>query len=143
MDKISKKKRSENMSKIRSKDTLPEMKVRRFLFSKGLRYRLHVMKLPGRPDIVLQKHKMAIQVRGCFWHGHKCKIGHYPKSNRSFWRKKIDNNKLRDKKNDRRLINLGYCLVIIRECELAGRDYKSKIISKLKGWLGASCILSI
>ena len=87
MDIVSKKKRSEIMSKIRSKNTKPEMTVRKYLSSKGYRYRLHDKKLPGKPDIVLKKKKIAIQVRGCFWHGHNCKLAHYPKTNRKYWKK--------------------------------------------------------
>ena len=74
MDIVSKKKRSEIMSRIRSKNTKPELIVRKYLFSKGYRYRLHDNKLPGKPDIVLKKYKTAIQVRGCFWHGHRLKV---------------------------------------------------------------------
>jgi|TARA_B100001964_G_C14231386_1_gene600199 DNA mismatch endonuclease (patch repair protein) len=127
MDTVSKKKRSEIMSKIRSKDTLPELTVRKYIFSKGLRYRLHDRKLPGTPDIVSKKNKLAIQVRGCFWHGHKCAIGHYPKSNRNFWYKKIKKNISRDSKNDRKLKTLGYKLVIIKECEILKKKFKLKI----------------
>ena len=127
MDTVSKKKRSEIMSKIRGKNTLPELHVRKFLFSKGFRYRLHDKSLPGTPDIVSKKNKLAIQVRGCFWHGHKCKIARYPKSNRSFWNKKINNNKLRDRKNDRLIRKLGYSLLVIKECEVRKNKFKKKI----------------
>ena len=101
MDTVSKKKRSEIMSKIRGKNTKPEIIVRKYLFSKGHRYRLHDKKLPGKPDIVMKKKKIAIQVRGCFWHGHSCKLANYPKTNRKYWKDKIDNNRKRDRKNDR------------------------------------------
>ena len=76
------------MSKIRGKNTRPELKIRKHLYSKGFRYRIHVSSLPGCPDIVLQKSKIAIQVRGCFWHGHRCFLTSYPKTNRSFWKKR-------------------------------------------------------
>ena len=127
MDIVSKKKRSEIMSKIRSKNTKPEIIVRKFLFSKGMRYRLHAGKLPGKPDIVLKKYKTAVQVRGCFWHGHRCKLGSSPKSNRNYWLKKIMMNKKRDEKNDRKLKYLGYRLLIIRECGLKKNKYKKKL----------------
>ena len=94
MDTLSKKKRSELMSKIRSKNTQPEIIVRRYLRNKGYQYRLHDRKLPGSPDIVMKKHNLAVQVRGCFWHGHDCSIGHYPKSNKKEWRNKILKNVL-------------------------------------------------
>tara|TARA_B100001964_G_scaffold222274_1_gene267042 strand:- start:673 stop:1074 length:402 start_codon:yes stop_codon:yes gene_type:complete len=131
MDIVSKKKRSEIMSKIRAKNTKPELLVRKYLFSKGYRYRLHDNKLPGKPDIVLKKYKLAIQVRGCFWHGHKCKLGGLSKTNRSFWKKKINHNKTRDQKNDRKLKHSGYRLLIIRQCDLQKANYKNKIKSYL------------
>ena len=118
MDIVSKKKRSEMMTAIRSKNTKPEIKVRKYLFSKGYRFRLHVKGLPGKPDIVLPKYKTAIQVRGCFWHGHGCKLSSYPKTNRKFWRDKINNNKKRDGKNDRKIRKLGYRLLIVNECNI-------------------------
>ena len=131
MDIVSKKKRSEIMSKIRAKNTKPELLVRKYLYSKGHRYRLHDKRLPGCPDIVLRKYRLAIQVRGCFWHGHKCKLGGLPKTNRSFWKNKIKNNKARDRKNDRKLKHSGYKLLIIRQCYLQKANYKNKIKSYL------------
>ena len=131
MDIVSKKKRSEIMSKIRAKNTKPELLVRKYLYSKGYRYRLHDKRLPGCPDIVLRKYRLAIQVRGCFWHGHKCKLGGLPKTNRSFWKNKIKNNKARDRKNDRKLKHSGYKLLIIRQCNLQKANYKNKIKSYL------------
>ena len=126
MDTVSKKKRSEIMSKIRSKNTKPELRVREYLHSMGFRYSLHNKTLPGTPDIFLKKHKFVIQVRGCFWHGHRCKLGNSPKSNRSYWLKKIKLNKKRDEKNDRKLKYLGYRLLVIRECDLKKDKYKEK-----------------
>ena len=131
MDIVSKKIRSEIMSKIRAKNTKPELLVRKYLYSKGYRYRLHDKRLPGCPDVVLRKYRLAIQVRGCFWHGHKCKLGGLPKTNRSFWKNKIKNNKARDRKNDRKLKHSGYKLLIIRQCNLQKANYKNKIKSYL------------
>ena len=118
MDTVSKKKRSEIMSRIRSKNTKPELIVRKYLSSKGYKYRLHDQKLPGKPDIVLKRKKIAIQVRGCFWHGHNCKLSRYPKTNRKYWKDKINNNKKRDGKNDKLLRKMGYKLIIINECKI-------------------------
>ena len=118
MDTVSKKKRSEIMSRIRSKNTKPEMLVRKYLSSKGYKYRLHDKKLPGTPDIVLKRKRIAIQVRGCFWHGHNCKLSNYPKTNRKYWKNKINNNKKRDRKNDKLLRKMGYKLIIINECKI-------------------------
>ena len=128
MDTVSKKKRSEIMSKIRGKNTLPELQVRKFLFSKGFRYRLHDKSLPGTPDIVSKKNKLAIQVRGCFWHGHRCNKGGFPKRNRKFWKTKIKDNKERDKKNDRKIKSLGFKSIIIWECELKKNKFKKKLM---------------
>src|SRR4051812_6788253 len=98
MDHLSKKDRSKLMSKIRGKDTKPELFVRRLVSSKGLRYRLHVKKLPGTPDIVFSRLKKMIFVNGCFWHGHYCRTV-MPKTNSNFWVKKIKKNKRRDASN--------------------------------------------
>jgi len=115
------------MSKIKSKNTKPEMAVRKYIFSKGLRYKIHDKNLPGKPDIVLKKYKLAIQVRGCFWHGHRCRLGVKPKTRKKFWNNKIKSTKIRDLKNDRKLRRMGYNLLIIRECELSSERYKEKI----------------
>ena len=125
MDIVSKKKRSEMMSRIRGKNTKPELEVRKYLYSKGFRYRIHVSSLPGCPDIVLKKYKQVIQVRGCFWHGHHCKLGSKPKSNRMFWNNKIKHNKIRDSRNDRKIKRLGYKLLVIRECYIRKNLHKS------------------
>jgi DNA mismatch endonuclease (patch repair protein) len=127
MDIVSKKKRSIMMSNIRAKNTKPELVVRKYLSSRGYRYRIHDKKLPGIPDIVINKESIAIQVRGCFWHGHRCHLTSYPKTNRSFWKKKISDNRKRDKKNDRKIGRLGYRLLIIRECKIRKNNFKDKI----------------
>ncbi len=107
------------MSKIGGKNTKPEILVRKFLFSKGFRYRINVKTLPGKPDIVLPKYKTVIFINGCFWHGHNCKKGKLPSSNIDFWRKKISNNKSRDDKNSDLLIKLGWKVIIIWQCEIS------------------------
>lgn len=107
------------MSKIRSKNTVPEMTVRKYLYSRGFRYRLHDKKLPGKPDVVLPKYKTAIFVQGCFWHAHEgCKYHRIPKSNTDYWLKKIGNNISRDQLNQQTLRNLGWKVVVVWECEL-------------------------
>ena len=112
-------KRSDIMSKIGEKNTKPKILVRKFLFSKGFRYRINVKTLPGKPDIVLPKYKTVIFINGCFWHGHNCKKGKLPSSNIDFWRKKISNNKSRDDKNSDLLIKLGWKVIIIWQCEIS------------------------
>jgi DNA mismatch endonuclease, patch repair protein len=111
--------RSYNMSRIKSKDTKPEMIVRRFLFKNGFRYRLHVKDLPGKPDIVLSKYKSVIFVNGCFWHGHEnCKYFKLPGTRAYWWKNKINTTIERDKKKIEELLLLGWSTLIIWECEL-------------------------
>ena len=130
-DIFSQTKRSDIMSKISSKDTKPEILVRKFLFSKGFRYRINVKTLPGKPDIVLPKYKTIIFVNGCFWHGHNCKKGKLPSSNTDFWKEKISNNKSRDAKNSDLLVKLGWKGIIILQCEISKIDNRTKILNKL------------
>lgn len=107
------------MSKIKSKDTKPEMLVRRFLFSHGFRFRLHRKYLPGNPDIVLPKYKTVIFINGCFWHGHKdCKFASIPETNRDFWLTKISGNIIRDNESVERLKQSGWKVIVIWQCEL-------------------------
>ncbi len=117
MDTISKEKRSVNMSKISSKNTKPEILVRKFFTKKGLRYRVHY-NLPGKPDIVFPSKKIAIFVNGCFWHGHNCKNAHIPKTNVSFWKNKITKNKKRDMLILRKLKALGWTVKTFWECNI-------------------------
>ena len=128
-DRFSKATRSGIMSKIRSKDTGPEIIVRKHLHSLGYRFRLHDKNLPGKPDIVLKRKKIAIQVRGCFWHGHSCKLANYPKTNRKYWKNKIDNNRKRDRKNDKLIKKMGYKLIVINECKI--RNKKLNLANEL------------
>ncbi len=111
--------RSANMRRIRSKDTSPEMVVRRLVHGMGFRYRLHVQKLPGRPDLVFPRLKKIIQVQGCFWHQHSgCPQSHIPKSRIEYWRPKLTSNKRRDRNNDRALREEGWEVLTLWECEL-------------------------
>jgi len=128
MDKISPEKRSRNMSHIRAKDTKPELLVRKALFKQGLRYKIHYH-LPGKPDIVFPSKKIVIFIHGCFWHGHKCKLDHSPKTNKYFWMKKITNNILRDKSTFATLNKLGWKVIIIWECDI--ENHIKNIINKL------------
>lgn len=117
-DMHSKEIRSMNMSHIRSTNSKPEEKVRKFLFSKGLRYRKNVRSLPGCPDLVFRKYKTVVFVNGCFWHHHDCGRFVWPSSNEEYWHKKIDRNVERDAQNIRELMNMGWRVLIIWECEL-------------------------
>ncbi len=111
--------RSRNMAAIKGKDTKPEMIVRKYLFSRGLRFRVQVRKLPGNPDIVLPKYKTVIFVNGCFWHGHEgCRYFRLPKSNVEFWEEKIERNVARDFRNEAELKALGWRVIRVWECEI-------------------------
>jgi DNA mismatch endonuclease (patch repair protein) len=111
--------RSYNMSQIKGKDTKPEMLVRKFLFSKGFRYRLHAKNLPGKPDIVLPKYKTVIFVHGCFWHGHEgCKYFVVPKTRTDWWLNKINTNRTNDERSNSLLGKETWKIIILWECEL-------------------------
>lgn len=119
MDRHSKETRSYNMSMIKSSGTKPEEMVRKYLFSKGLRYRKNVKTLPGKPDIVLPKYKTVVFVNGCFWHGHcNCKYFVMPKSNVDFWKQKIIKTIERDNLALEKLTELGWNVLTIWECQL-------------------------
>ena len=118
-DRITKEQRSYNMSKIKGKDTNIEVKVRKYLYHHGYRYRKNVKGLPGTPDILLTKQRVAIFVNGCFWHHHyNCKLAVYPKSRIDYWKTKIDKNVDNDIKNYNLLKQLDYKVIVIWECEL-------------------------
>lgn len=124
-DIFTKEKRSEIMRRIHSEGTNPEIRVRKFLFDRGLRYRLHSNELPGKPDLVFKKYKTAVFVHGCFWHGHACKIGsgvRRPKTNYEYWNKKIENNIRRDKENDIKLRELCWQVIKVWECQTVSED---------------------
>ncbi len=111
--------RSLTMSKIHSKDTKPELIVRHYLFSRGLRFRVNVKMLPGHPDVVLPKYKAIIEVRGCFWHRHPgCKVATTPKSHVKFWSEKFRRNVERDALHERQWAEMGWRLFVVWECEL-------------------------
>lgn len=119
MDFLTSEARSERMSRIRSKDTKPEMVVRSYLHVRGLRYKVHVKELPGKPDIVFPSRKIAIFVHGCFWHGHSsCHKATIPKTQENFWRAKIEGNAKRDRRATKKLRTLGWRVFIVWECRI-------------------------
>lgn len=131
-DIYSKKKRSEIMSKIGGTDTKPEIIVRKFLFSKGFRYRINDERYPGKPDIVLPKYKTIIFVHGCFWHGHKsCKASKLPKTRKGFWKKKISDNINRDRINIQELEKQGWNVINVWECEINNMNKRKKRLKQL------------
>ena len=110
--------RSRIMASVRGRDTRPELYVRGAVWSKGFRYRLHVRRLPGTPDLALAKYKVAVFVQGCFWHQHGCHRSKRPTSNRDYWDRKLDGNLARDAQNQARLRELGWTVTTIWECRL-------------------------
>lgn len=133
-DRLTSQKRSWNMSRIRSRDTAPELAVRKVLYRMGYRYRLHSAIVPGKPDIVLTKFKSVIFVHGCFWHRHSgCKFAYTPKSREEFWTKKFEANVRRDEVVKKQLSELGWRILIIWECETKSSDI---IENRLRGFLG-------
>jgi DNA mismatch endonuclease, patch repair protein len=120
MDTLSPQERSERMGRVKGKDTKPEMFVRRLVYGMGYRYRLHAGTLPGKPDLVIRKRKCAIFVHGCFWHRHRgCALCRLPKSHLNFWKPKLEGNRQRDLRNQRKLRKDGWRLLVIWECELS------------------------
>lgn len=123
------------MSRIKGKDTHPEMMVRKFLFSHGFRYRLHAKNLPGKPDIVLAKYKTVIFIHGCFWHGHEgCKYFVVPKTRTDWWLSKIEGNRNKDIENRNKLEQQGWKVITVFECNLKPKTKNStlnELISEL------------
>ena len=121
--------RSMNMSHIKSTDSKPEEIVRKYLFSKGFRYRKNVKKLPGRPDIVLPKYQTVIFVNGCFWHKHDCPRFVWPSSNQDYWRPKILRNVERDQLSRQELEALGWKVIVVWECELKKKVRDTRLVA--------------
>lgn len=126
--------RSEIMSRIRGKDTSPEIRVRKLLHKLGYRFRLHKKNMPGSPDIVLPKYRTVFFVNGCFWHGHSCKKGQFhPKTNVEFWSKKIQSNRARDKKVIGELTKIGWNVGVLWECKM---NNEAKLLESILKCLG-------
>jgi len=142
-DIVDAKTRSRMMSGIRGKNTKPEIIIRKVLFSKGFRYRLHDKRLPGSPDLVFPKYNAVIFIHGCFWHAHECHLFKWPATREEFWKTKITGNKIRDKKNIDKLLGAGWRVLIIWECATKGRGRHSSesIGVQVAKWLQGSSIL--
>jgi DNA mismatch endonuclease (patch repair protein) len=128
-DKHTPQQRSYNMSQVRSKNTKPELMVRKFLFSLGFRFRLHDKKLPGKPDIVLPKYKTVVFVHGCFFHGHEgCRYATIPETRTEWWAEKIAGNRRRDNENCDKLQAAGWKVITVYGCELKPSNYASTLL---------------
>lgn len=123
--------RSERMSRIRGRDTKPEILVRRCLHASGLRFRLRQADLPGRPDIVLAKYQSVVFVHGCFWHAHRCQKGRVPATRTEFWRAKFEQNRRRDEQSVRALRKAGWHVFTVWECELSNQVKRDKALDRL------------
>lgn len=128
MDTLSPEERSLQMARVRSKDTQPELLVRRLVHQQGYRYRLHKPDLPGKPDLAFVSRKKVIFVNGCFWHGHKCSLGRIPKTHVDFWVNKIEKNRERDAKNIEKLRETGWDSLVLWECQLKDKEALKKLI---------------
>lgn len=133
MDVLTKEQRHKNMSRIRGKNTKPEEIVRKYLFSRGFRYRKNDRRYPGKPDIVLPKYKTVIFVNGCFWHRHEgCRYASVPKSRQDFWLPKLQGNVERDQRNIEALKKAGWSVIVIWECEIKSKKGRSDALSRLE-----------
>jgi len=132
--------RSKMMAAILGKNTKPEIAIRKALFERGFRYRLHDRKVPGTPDIVLPRYNAVIFVHGCFWHGHKCPLFKVPETRSEFWKTKIERNQRNDEANIKALLALDWRVAIVWECALKGRGKQSltNLADSLDGWLKSS-----
>lgn len=131
-DVFSEEKRRWIMSRVSQKDTKPEMTVRRAIHRMGFRYRLHVRKLPGTPDIVLPRHRKVVLVHGCFWHGHPgCKRASLPTTNPEFWRSKIERNMARDEAAVAELESQGWRVLVVWQCETRGESLETVLVNFL------------
>lgn len=133
MDNLTKKQRLKCMSRIRSKNTEPERRIRKLLTAENIKYRLHTSRLPGKPDIVMSAKKIAIFINGCFWHQHKhCKYAVMPKSNINYWKTKLEKNIAKQKEATRQLRKIDWKPIVIWECQVKKQKLLGKIINRIK-----------
>ena len=138
-DVVDSKTRSRMMSGIGTKNTKPELVVRSLLHRLGFRYRLHRKDLPGKPDLVLPRYEVAVLVNGCFWHGHECHLFKWPKSNREFWKQKIDGNRDRDLRVQKERGELGWHVMVVWECATRGKTdiHLQSLGARMARWIEA------
>lgn len=138
-DKVTTDVRSRNMAAIRHQNTKPEMLIRCGLHAAGFRFRLHDKRLPGRPDLVFPRYRAAIQVHGCYWHGHSCAVGYLPSSRLDYWGPKIERNQERDEQNHANLSELGWRVLTVWECAMRGRGRWpiDELLAQCSNWIRA------
>lgn len=137
VDIVDKATRSKMMSNIKSKNTKPEILIRKLLHRQGFRFKLHDKTLPGKPDLVLPKYRAVININGCFWHCHSCHLFKWPDTKKEFWRKKITSNAERDSSNTEILLNGGWRVLVVWECSIKGK-YKippEEVVDRIVDWL--------
>lgn len=129
--------RSRNMAAIRDRNTKPELLIRKALFARGFRYRLHDSKLPGKPDLVFPRYKAIIQINGCFWHGHDCHLFKWPVTRQDWWHNKINRTREVDDRSQHELNRLGWRVLTVWECALKGKTRLDSegLLSHITGWL--------
>ena len=143
MDRLNRERRSWNMSRIKGRNTRLELVVRSALHRLGFRFRLHGRRLPGRPDIVLARHRTVVFVHGCFWHRHRgCRFAYQPKSNVSFWTEKFEQNVARDSRNKRELLRLGWRVLVVWECQAVDRGALTERLAAALEGVGVSPTVS-
>lgn len=136
VDTLSKEERSERMSRIRGRDTRPELVLRKLLHAAGFRYRLHHSRLPGHPDLVLPRYRAIVFVRGCFWHRHAgCRIANTPKSNIDFWNAKFKRNIARDAEVESTLSKAGWRVLVVWECALSTKEKAIETAAQVAQWI--------
>lgn len=137
MDIVSREKRSQMMAGIRSENTKSEMMIRKMLFARGYRYRLHAKDIFGKPDLVLKKYNATLFIHGCFWHGHTCQLFKLPKTRTEFWQNKIDENRKRDQRVLVKLQDSGWRIAIVWECAIRGKNRVNfeELMDKLCAWI--------
>lgn len=137
VDVLTPEQRRHNMSRIRGRDTKPEMLLRRGLHAAGLRFRLHARDLPGRPDLVFPRFRAAVLVHGCFWHGHGCPMCRLPATRPDFWARKLEGNRARDRRTGEALARSGWRVMIVWECSLRGpaRQPLGEVLAQCAGFI--------
>lgn len=142
VDRVDKQTRGRIMAKIPNKDTKPELVMRKALFKRGLRYRLHVRQLPGKPDLSFPRYRAVIFINGCFWHWHGCKNTRFPSDNAEYWHAKINRNRQRDQENYEKLLRDNWRILVVWECALT-KTQLGATVNKVLNWIKSDSVFLI